>query len=548
MDNLRFVLFALLFFLGFMLWQQWQVDYGPKPEIAAVQPGEIQPEAKPDVPVSARGADDIAKRAETPAVAAAPHRRISVVTDVVRMEIDTQGGDIRKLELLSYPVSKDHPEQPVQLFTDEGLMFVAQSGFLGDEATAPTHHSDWQADASEYKLADGQDTLRIPLAWTNGEGVKVVKTYVLKRGSYDIVLEQQVDNAAEAGWKGRQYVQLQRMDPGNKDQLVRTYTGGVLYTPEDKYKKISFKDMADENLDKKSKDGWIAMIQHYFVAAWIPTVGEEHSFYTKALSDNHFVIGAYSPAMEVKPGETKVFKTELYAGPKLLRVLEKTAPGLDLTVDYGSLTIIAEPVFWLLEQFHKIFNNWGWAIIFVTITLKALFFRLSAASYRSMANMRKLQPKLAELKEKYGSDKHKLNTAMMEMYRKEKVNPLGGCLPILVQIPVFISLYWVLVETVEMRQAPFLLWLNDLSDKDPFFVLPLIMGVSMFIQQKLSPPPSDPMQAKVMQFFPIMFTGFFAFFPSGLVLYWVVNNLLSILQQWYINKAIIVDKPAPAST
>jgi YidC/Oxa1 family membrane protein insertase len=545
MDNLRFVLFAFLILLSFMLWQQWQVDYGPKPE--AAQPSAAAPNAKPDVPTSARGVDDIAQKTEASA-AAIPHQRIKVSTDVVTMQIDTEGGDIRELDLIQYPLSKDHPEQPVKLFTDQDLVFVAQSGFLGDEASTPTHHSMWRAEATEYRLANGQDTLRIPLTWTNDQGVKVVKTYVLKRGSYDIELEQQVSNQSQGNWTGRQYVQLQRKDPGdkNKDQFVRTYTGGVLYTPEEKYEKISFKDMAGENLNRKSKDGWIAMIQHYFLAAWIPAAGEEHNFYTKALSDSHFVIGAYSPTLEVKPGENKVFKAQLFAGPKLQRVLEATAPGLDLTVDYGALTIIAKPIFWLLEQFHKIFNNWGWAIIFVTITLKALFFKLSAASYRSMANMRKLQPKLAELKEKYGSDKHKLNTAMMEMYRKEKVNPLGGCLPILVQIPVFISLYWVLVETVEMRQAPFLLWLNDLSSKDPYFILPLVMGVSMFIQQKLSPPPSDPVQAKVMQFFPVMFTGFFAFFPSGLVLYWVVNNLLSILQQWYINKTIGAPEPVKA--
>ncbi|SMF93713.1 YidC/Oxa1 family membrane protein insertase [Methylomagnum ishizawai] len=546
MDNLRFVLFALLFFLGFTIWQQWQVDYGPRPDLAALQQQQQSP-AAPDVPDSARGVDDIVKQGE-PAASAAPHRRVVVTSDLFRLEIDTQGGDIRKLDLLNYPISKDHPDQPVELFSDGDLMFVAQSGFLGNEASAPTHHSVWEAQADQYQMAPGQDTLRVPLAWTNDQGVKVVKTYVLKRGSYEIALEQEVTNGGAAGWKGRQYVQLQRKDPGNKDQLVRTYTGGVLYTPEEKYRKISFKDMTNENLDKKSKDGWIAMIQHYFVAAWIPAKDDEETYYTKALSDNHFVIGAYSPALEVAPGQSKVFTAQLYAGPKLLRVLEATAPGLDLTVDYGALTFIAKPVFWLLEQFHKIFDNWGWAIIFVTLTLKALFFRLSASSYRSMANMRKLQPKLAELKEKYGSDKQKLNMAMMEMYRKEKVNPLGGCLPILVQIPVFISLYWVLVESVEMRQAPFMLWLNDLSDKDPYFVLPLIMGVSMFIQQKLSPPPSDPVQAKVMLYMPVMFTGFFAFFPSGLVVYWVVNNLLSIVQQWYINKTIIVDKPAPAGS
>lgn len=546
MDNARFVLIVFFFFLSIMLYQQWQADYGPKPAPSSSQAG-VSPAANPDVPVSADSAGSPeSTSAQTENLIS--RQRILVKTDVVRMEIDTEGGDIRLLELLDYPVAKVAPNSPVQLFTDKDLVFVAQNGFIGDEATAPNHHSQWQAQATSFALAEGQNELRVPLTWTSPQGVTVTKTYILNRGSYDVHLEQQVANNSPNPWTARQYVQLQRKDPGdkNKDQMVRTYTGGVLYTPEDKYKKITFKDMAGENLDAKAKDGWIAMIQHYFVGAWIPPSGEENGFYTKALSDDHFVIGAYTPVLEVPAGGSKAFQAQLFAGPKLQRVLEATAPGLELTVDYGALTIIAKPVFWLLEQFHKIFNNWGWAIIFVTLTLKALFFRLSAASYRSMANMRKMQPKLAELKERFGGDKQKLNHAMMEMYRKEKVNPLGGCLPILVQIPVFISLYWVLIETVEMRQAPFIGWLTDLSSKDPYFILPLLMGVSMFIQQRLSPPPADPLQAKIMQFFPVMFTGFFAFFPSGLVLYWVVNNVLSILQQWYINKTIGAAVPAKA--
>lgn len=548
MDNARFVLIVFFFLLSMMLFEQWQVDYGPKPATAAAQ-GEAGSSARPDVPGATPSATEAgAPLADGQGGALASRQRITVETDVARMEIDTKGGDIRLLELLRYPVAKDTPDQPVRLFSDDDLIFVAQSGFLGAEASAPNHHSLWQAQAAAYRLANGQDELRVPLKWTSPDGVTVTKTYVLKRGNYDIQLEQQVANNSQNAWTARQYLQLQRKDPGdkNKDQYIRTYTGGVLYTPEEKYEKISFKDMAGSNLSRTSQEGWIAMIQHYFLAAWIPASGQENNFYTKALADDHFVIGSYSPPVNVNPGENKLLNAQLFAGPKLLRVLEATAPGLDLTVDYGVLTIIAKPIFWLLEQFHKIFNNWGWAIIFVTITLKALFFRLSASSYKSMANMRKMQPKLAELKERFGGDKQKLNTAMMEMYRKEKVNPLGGCLPILVQIPVFISLYWVLVETVEMRQAPFIGWLTDLSSKDPYFILPLIMGVSMFIQQRLSPPPSDPLQAKIMQFFPVMFTGFFAFFPSGLVLYWVVNNILSILQQWYINKTIGAPAPAKA--
>jgi YidC/Oxa1 family membrane protein insertase len=551
MDNARFVLIVFLVLLSMMLYQQWQIDYGPKPPATAGESG--LPAAKP--PTAEAGSDVPAAAGGVPAEARAipeSHQRIAVATDVVRLEIDTKGGDIRLLDLLDYPASKDAPEQPVRLLTDEEPIFVAQSGFVGDKTQAPTHLSQWRAEATEYKLANGQNELRIPLTWTNDQGITVTKTYILKRGSYDIGLEHQVSNRGSAPWSAQQYVQLQRRDPGdkNKDQFVRTYTGAVYHTPDAPYEKIEFKDIAKEKGKEwaTAVDGWVAMIQHYFLAAWIPPAGQQYDFYTQTVSGPNYVIGAKSPEHVVEPGASATIETRFYGGPKLVRTLEKTAPGLDLTVDYGALTIFAKPIFWMLEQFHKIFNNWGWAIIFVTITLKALFFRLSAASYRSMAKMRQLQPKLQELKERYGTNKQELNMKMMEMYKKEKVNPLGGCLPILVQIPVFIALYWVLIETVEMRQAPFMGWIQDLSAKDPYFILPAIMGVSMFIQQKLSPPPSDPVQAKIMQFFPIMFTGFFAFFPSGLVLYWVVNNLLSILQQWYINKTIGAQVPAKAAT
>ncbi len=549
MDNVRFILFVFLVFFGIMLWQQWQVDYGPKPQQTAANGGDLvvptDVTTGGDVPASA---GNVTELSATKAGASAPHPLIRVMTDVVRLELDTRGGDVVSLELLNYPTSKDHPDQPVHLLAgDRENYFVAQSGFLGDDRSSPNHHTLWQAANTDYQLAEGEKTLRIPLTWVSPDGVRVTKTYILNRGDYRIGLEQKVENHSAASWKGRQYMQLQRKDPGdkNKSATIRTYTGGVIYTAEDNYQKVEFKDMAD-NKDRLSRQGWAAMIQHYFLAAWIPHADEEHNFYTKALADQYYVIGAYSLPTEVARGEEKTFTADLFAGPKLQRVLEQTAPGLELTVDYGSLTIAAKPIFWLLEQFHKLFDNWGWAIVFVTITLKALFFKLSEASYRSMAGMRKLQPKMQALKEKYGNDKQKLNMAMMELYREEKANPLGGCLPILVQIPVFIALYWVLIETVEMRQAPFIFWLNDLSSQDPYFVLPVVMGISMYFQQKLSPPPSDPMQAKVMQFFPVIFTGFFAFFPSGLVLYWVVNNLLSILQQWVITRQVEGAAPAKA--
>ncbi|QJD28848.1 membrane protein insertase YidC [Methylococcus geothermalis] len=545
MDNLRFVLFVFFIFLSFLLWQQWQIDYGPKPE-AVAQTENATPGPAGDLPQ--RPSEDVADgavRAEPPTREGS--RRIQVRTDVMSLEIDTRGGDLRQLDLLNYPVSKDRPDQPVRLLTDQGDIFIAQSGFIGATQQAPTHHSVWHAEASEYRLQDGQDVLRVPLTWTDGQGVTVTKTYIFRRGAYLIDMEQTIDNRSGSNWSGRQYMQLQRKEPTGAQedsQFIRTYTGGVLHTADKSYEKITFKDMADGNLDLKSRQGWIAMIQHYFLAAWIPPAEDESTFYTKALADRVFVIGAYSPATDVPAGSSQTLKARLFAGPKLQHVLEGIAPGLELTADFGILTVIAKPIYWLLEKFHSYFNNWGWAIIFVTLVIKALFFKLSEASYRSMANMRKLQPKLVELKERYGEDRQRYNQAMMELYRKEKVNPLGGCLPILVQIPVFISLYWVLVESVDLRQAPFLLWLNDLSSKDPYFVLPLIMGVSMFIQQRLNPPPTDPIQARVMQFFPLIFTVFFLFFPSGLVLYWVVNNILSIMQQWYITRQI--EKPSAA--
>ncbi|AAU90904.1 MULTISPECIES: membrane protein insertase YidC [Methylococcus] len=538
MDNLRFVLFVFFIFLSFLLWEQWQIDYGPKPQAVAQTDGASRPAG--DLPQ--RPSDDESDvTVHTEAPTQEGSRRIRVHTDVLSLEIDTRGGDLRQLDLLNYPVSKEQPDRPVRLLTDQGDIFVAQSGFIGAAQQVPNHHSLWQAEAGEYRLQDGQDILRVPLTWSDGQGVTVTKTYILRRGSYLIDMEQTIDNRSNTNWTGRQYMQLQRKEPTSAQedsQFIRTYTGGVLHTEDKSYEKIAFKDMASGNLDAKSRQGWIAMIQHYFLAAWVPPAEDESTFYTKALADRVFVIGAYSPPAEVPAGSSQTLKARLFAGPKLQHVLEGIAPGLELTADFGILTVIAKPIYWLLETFHGFFNNWGWAIIFVTLVIKALFFKLSEASYRSMANMRKLQPKLVELKERYGEDRQRYNQAMMELYRKEKVNPLGGCLPILVQIPVFISLYWVLVESVDLRQAPFLLWLDDLSSKDPYFVLPLIMGVSMFIQQRLNPPPTDPIQARVMQFFPLVFTVFFLFFPSGLVLYWVVNNILSIIQQWYITRQI----------
>lgn len=532
MDNLRFFLILMTLLLGYMLWEAWQRDYGPKPPEAQTQPAvQAQPEAQAQAQVeSALGAQ----------TSTGPEQagRIRVQTDVFKAEIDLVGGDLKVVDLLNYPVAKGKPEEPVRLLSDEpDRLFVTQTGFLGDEKIAPKHTAVWQATALEYRM-NGQEALKVPLIW-RGDGVEIVKTFTFKPGSYEIRLDYQVANSSPVSWNARLYGQIKRKPPAKTEDsaFIRTYTGVACRRADEPYEKISFSDIEHLAQNWETEGGWCAMIQHYFLAAWLPG-DQTNYFYTKALPDQVYIVGSYSPEYQVAAGETKTFGARFYIGPKLQRVLEQVAPGLELTVDYGIFTFIAKPIFWLLEQFEKLFRNWGWAIIFTTVVIKAMFYPLSAASFRSMAKMRQIQPKMQALKERFGEDKQKFHQALMQLYREERVNPLGGCLPILVQIPVFISLYWVLVESVEMRQASFLLWLTDLTAKDPYFVLPALMGVTMWIQQKLSPPPADPVQAQVMKMFPLIFTVFFAFFPSGLVLYWVVNNALSIVQQWWINRQI----------
>lgn len=390
-------------------------------------------------------------------------------------------------------------------------------------------------------MQDGQDVLNVKLTWQGEGSVKVNKVYTFRRGSFVIDVQHQVENGGAEEWRGSPYWQLQRTPPpssGGWAMGVYTYTGGVISTPEKTYEKISFSDMAKDSLNRQVLGGWLAMIQHYFVAAWVPAQDQINNFYSKALDDSRYVLGMVGPQSVVPPGAVGEFHNRLFAGPKVQSLLQQVAPNLQLTVDYGFLTIIADPLFWLLEKLYSVLGNWGWAIVVLTVLIKLAFYKLSETSYKSMANMRRLAPELTRLKERYGDDKQRMNQAMMEMYRKEKINPLGGCLPILVQIPVFIALYWVLLESVEMRQAPFILWIQDLSAKDPYFVLPLIMGATMLVQQKLNPPPPDPVQAKVMMALPVVFTFMFLWFPAGLVLYWVVNNVLSIAQQYVITKRV----------
>lgn len=565
MDNIRFILVVTFAMLIFMLWQAWQLDYGPKPEVAVV----VSPEGtkpKEDLPITAAASQTESAEHNSvtvPVATASAAKTVKIKTDVIALEIDLQGGTVTNLDLLKYPVEKANTfvnglrkmiglepikvdTAPVRLFNNnQEKMFVAQSGLIAGSgsAAAPDHHTIFSNEQDSYTLQPDQESLTVPLTWTDNKGLVVTKLFTFKRGSYEIILDQKVRNNSDKTWSGRQYSQLLRVpDKTSKGNMLtggmRAYNGGVIYTEKNKYQKISFEDMAEETLDVTTEGGWVAMIQHYFASAWIPPAKKENHFYTKELKDGRFVIGTYSPSLTVEANTETQFVSSLFAGPKVQPMMEKIAPGLELTVDYSVLTFIGKPIYWLLNKIHNLIGNWGVAIIGVTFCIKLLFFPLSQASFKSMAKMRKIQPRLKELQERFADDRPRFNTEMMALYKKEKVNPLGGCLPILIQIPVFMALYWVLSETVEFRQAPFILWIQDLSIQDPFYILPLIMGLTMKIQQSLNPAPIDPIQAKVMKMFPIVFTVFFLFFPAGLVLYWVVNNTLSIIQQTIITKQI----------
>jgi len=540
METNRLILFISLFLVTFLLWDAWQRDYGPQPVAENTSVASSAEIKKADIPVAPQDKVAVSGTAETPFEEKQVFKKgkqLRIITDVFEIEIDTRGGDIRKTKLLKYPVSSKTPDDPFPLMNDTlPNIFVAQTGIISSE-DAPDHHALFSTKQTEYKMQSNSDELKVELFWQGKNNVNIIKTYTFLRGSYLINIDYQIESPAE--WQGRLYSQFQRaVGEDDSSVFIYTYTGGVISSTEKPYKKISFDDMSDADLKQTIEGGWAAMIQHYFLGAWIPQQEASNYYYTKTLENNRYIIGVVTPGVTANKNQVAQLSTKLYVGPKVQKILEEVAPHLVLTTDFGWLTILAKPIFWLLIFIESIVKNWGWAIILLTMTIKLAFYKLSETSYRSMANMKKLQPRLTALKERFGDDKQKLHQAMMDIYKKEKINPLGGCLPILVQIPVFIALYWVLLESVEMRQASFIFWLTDLSTKDPYFVLPVIMGISMLIQQKLNPAPMDPIQQKVMMALPIVFTVFFAFFPSGLVLYWVVNNILSIAQQWVINKRI----------
>ncbi len=539
MDSKRLIIFIVLSMGILLLWQEY---FAPKP--APQQVAQTQTASQPDAPASHTASAQPVEAAKLIA-----GQRIRVTTDVLKAEIDTVGGDLRQLDLLKHDSATD-AKKPFELLTDKnGRVYVAQTGLVAASNPAlPTHKTVYTATQSSYTLSG--DSLQVKLTAPAANGVQVVKTYTFKKGSYDIAVRFDITNGGSTPLAPTAYYRLLRdsQAPEGEGRFAHTFTGPAVYTADNKFQKVSFEDLAKGKGDytKNATDGWVGMLQHYFMTAWIlkpldaASVCKDDKSCHFELKDNN---GLYSAAATVdlktiNPGQTASITVPLYAGPEDYSVLTKIADGLEYSKDYGWVHIFASPLFWLLTKLHGLVQNWGWAIVLLTLTVKAIFYPLTAASYRSMAKMKALAPRLERMKEQYGDDRMKFQQAVMEMYKSEKVNPLGGCLPMLIQIPVFIGLYWALLASVELRQAPWILWYTDLARPDPFYVLPVIMAATMFLQTFLNPPPTDPMQAKMMKIMPVAFSAMFFFFPAGLVLYYAVNNILSIAQQWYINKSI----------
>ena len=528
--------------------QQWQEDYHQREPVPVsqtlrqVDPG-IEIGNNSDVPSvqSSTGIDDSS--------VAAREQLVAVTSDALQLQIDTRGGDIVFAGLPQYPQVKGNPEPFVILQDNVQRSFIAQSGLAGSNGPDSRGRPVYAVDKTSYELTEGQDQLVVDLKLQDN-GVDIIKRFTLTRGSYEVRVDYLIYNKTDETWQANFYAQLKRdnsEDPSKQTSNVggvSTYLGAAVHSNEKSYLKLPFDEFAKSPFKETVEGGYAAILQHYFVTAWVPAQDSQHTFTTRNATDGNNIVGFYDGAVKVQPNQMVETGAVLYVGPKVQDKLETLAEGLELTVDYGWLWFISQPLFALLQLIHSLVGNWGWSIILLTVLVKSAFYPLSATSYRSMAKMRKLTPKIQGLKEQYGDDRQKMSQAMMEMYKKEKVNPMGGCLPILVQMPVFIALYWVLLESVELRQASWLGWITDLSQMDPYFILPLIMGGSMFVQQMLNPTPPDPTQAKVMKMMPVIFTVFFLWFPAGLVLYWVVNNLLSILQQWMITRQIEADPNA----
>lgn len=532
MDTQRLILFFVFSFSLLLLWDAWQKEIRPPATTTPASPAAIPAPTAPATVQSEKGTTPV-----SPSIASAgPREHVRVRTDSVLADIDTQGGDLVYLELLHHKDTLDRTKNLVLLGPEHH--YTVQSGLIGSDL--PNHRTLFHATAKEVVLAEGQDKVEVRLEAGGAGGVRVAKVLTFHRGSFRIDIAEEITNGKKGPLTTHAYFQLTRdgKSPAGDPRMVQTYTGMAVYTEQDKFQKVSFSDIDKGKVPypKTADNGWVAVVQHYFVAALLPPEKTPREFFTKKIADDFYSAGVIVPVGPVAAGAQARVSVALYAGPQDQDALKAIAPGLQLVVDYGWLTIIAAPLFWVLKLFHGWLGNWGVAIILLTVVIKLIFFPLSAASYRSMAKMKLVTPRLTKIREQYSDDRLKMNQAMMDLYKTEKINPLGGCLPIVVQIPVFIALYWVLLESVELRQAPFYLWVTDLSVADPWYVLPTLMMISMIVQTKLNPTPPDPVQAKVMMIMPFAFGVMFFFFPSGLVLYWFVNNILSILQQWQITR------------
>ncbi len=559
MDIQRIVLFAGLAIVSYLMVLAWNEDYHQpqQTEQVAAAPGFESPTSTETMVLpgqnpgaTSNGEEFSTPETGTPGIASTvsdsnpENRYIHVKTDVLDLTIDRVSGNLVQSSLLDYDKSLNSKE-PLQLLTNaQGRTYVMESGLIGRDGpdsskngTAPVFHSE----ASNYQLGENDDQLTVDLVYTDDKGVSITKRYEFKRDSYEIGVRYLITNGSDQPWQANftgKIVRDTAPDPTAQTSMgIKAFLGLVVSSPEDPYEKFKLDDLEETNINQSVTNGWLAFLQHYFLVAWVPERDQPAQFQTTRRGPLH-VMGFVYPATTVAPGETAEIGARAYIGPKIIDRLEAVAPNLDRTVDFGWLFFISLPLFMIMEWFHSIVGNWGVSIILLTVLVKAVFFHLSATSYKSMAKMRAVAPQLARLKELYGDDRQRMSQEMMGLYKREKINPLGGCLPILVQMPVFISLYWVLFESVQLRHAPFILWIHDLSQMDPYFILPILMGASMFLQMHLNPTPPDPMQAKIMKAMPLVFTVFFLWFPAGLVLYWLVNNILSISQQWYITRKI----------
>lgn len=528
MESLRSMLFIGLLVVTYMLYQQWQLDYAPAPvqQVTQSQNTEVATSSDDFVPASSDTNSPVA----TPTVAS--QQLVEVETDVLKVKINTQGGDIVEVSLLHYETEQGSGV-PFTIMQNGQMKYIAQSGLTGANGIDRTVKGRpvYKVAAQQYKMTEGQP-LVVAMDYTDNTGMNVTKTYSFTPGSYQVAVEYTIENNLSVPASVQMYGQLKQSSyVDSSSGLIPTYRGAAYSTTDERYEKYDFEDIADANLNKTTQGGWVAMLQHYFVSAWVPSHDAANQLYTSYTSSGDAVIGFKAPTINIDANSSAKTSAVFYVGPKDQEALEQIADGLDLTVDYGFLFMISQPLFWLLLKIQSLVSNWGVAIIIITIIVKGAMYPLTKAQYSSMARMRELQPKVTQLKERFGDDRQKMSQAMMELYRKEKVNPAGGCLPILIQMPIFLALYWVFLESVELRHAEFGLWLTDLSSKDPYYVLPVLMGISMFVMQKMTPMTvTDPMQQKMMQYMPLIFTIFFFWFPSGLVLYWFISNVISIIQ------------------